>query len=68
MFVDSVYVFPKFRKQFVHIFILGLFDMIKDISEPTLRVLTFPPLLRVTPSINREETARDMIATHLMDD
>ena len=41
MFVDSVNVFPKFRKQFVHVFILGLFDIIKDISEPTLRVLTF---------------------------
>ena len=41
MFVDSVNFFPKFRKQFVHIFILGLFDMIKDISEPSLRVLTF---------------------------
>jgi len=24
MFVDSVLVFPKFRKQFAHIFILGL--------------------------------------------
>ena len=41
MFVDSVNVFPKFGKQSVHVFILGLFDMIKDISEPTLRVLTF---------------------------
>ena len=41
MFVDSVYIFPKFRKQFVQIFILGLFDMIKDVSQPSLRVLTF---------------------------
>ena len=41
MFVDSVNVFPTFGKQSVHVFILGPFDMIKDISEPTLRVLTF---------------------------
>ena len=41
MFVDSVNVFQKIGKQSVHACILGPFDMIKDISEPTLRVLTF---------------------------
>ena len=41
MFVDSVNVFPKFGKQYVHVFIIGPFDMIKDISEPTFGILPF---------------------------
>ena len=38
MFVESINVFPKLRKQFVHI-LLGRLYVIKDVGEPTLRIL-----------------------------
>ena len=43
MFVDSVYVFPKFRKQFVHIFILGLFVTLLEVLRLAKRDLRVAP-------------------------
>ena len=36
MFVDSVYIFPKFRKQFIQVLLLGVLDMVKDVSQRPL--------------------------------
>ena len=36
MFVDSVNVFPKFRKQFIQVLLLGVLDMVKDVSQRPL--------------------------------
>jgi hypothetical protein len=36
MFVYSVNVFPKFRKQFIQVLLLGVLDMVKDESQLSL--------------------------------
>lgn len=48
MFVDSVYAIPKFRKQFVHFFILGHLDMIKDIRAFAQGSQLLPYMLQLT--------------------
>ena len=40
-YVDSVYIFPKFRKQFIQVLLLGVLDMVKDVSQPSLFIPAF---------------------------